>query len=392
MIPLQDPMAILVYLIALMGLIYYLNSKSEFSGLFKYLPTVIWIYFLPMFSTTLGILPESSVLYDWIKTYLLPPALILLLLSSNFSALKKLGSKAILIMFIATISVVIGGIVSFTIFASWLPYNSWKGLGALSGSWIGGSANMVAVGSSIGTPDDLFGIMIIVDTIVGYGWMGIVIFFSAYQERIDRWNGVKTSLIENINIQMSDIDSKRRPIRFIDLITILSIGMIGGYYSLKIGEWLPDLGRIVTSFGWTIIIVSILGIILSLTPLSDLENAGASHIGNFFLYLLLATIGAKANLTSIIYAPVFLLVGICWIAVHAAILFMGGRLLKVPMFLIATSSQANIGGVVSAPIIATVYQKSLAPVGLLMGVLGNIIGIYFGLLTAWVLSWISNYY
>ncbi|MEC9274022.1 MAG: DUF819 family protein [Candidatus Neomarinimicrobiota bacterium] len=392
MIPLQDPMAILVYLIAIIGLIYYLNSKSEFSGLFKYLPTVIWIYFLPMFSTTLGILPESSVLYDWIKTYLLPPALILLLLSSNFPALKKLGSKAILIMFIATISVVIGGIVSFTIFASWLPYDSWKGLGALSGSWIGGSANMVAVGSSIGTPDDLFGIMIIVDTVVGYGWMGIVIFFSAYQEKIDRWNGVETSLVENINIQMSDIDSKRRPIRFIDLITILSIGMIGGYYSLKIGEWLPDLGRIVTSFGWTIIIVSILGIIFSLTPLSDLENAGASHIGNFFLYLLLATIGAKANLTSIIYAPVFLLVGICWIAVHAVILFMGGRLLKVPMFLIATSSQANIGGVVSAPIIATVYQKSLAPVGLLMGVLGNIIGIYFGLLTAWALSWISNYY
>ena len=89
MIPLQDPMAILVYLIAIIGLIYYLNSKSEFSGLFKYLPTVIWIYFLPMFSTTLGILPESSVLYDWIKTYLLPPALILLLLSSNFPALKK---------------------------------------------------------------------------------------------------------------------------------------------------------------------------------------------------------------------------------------------------------------------------------------------------------------
>jgi len=392
MIPLQDPMAILVYLIAIIGLIYYLNSKSEFSGLFKYLPTVIWIYFLPMFSTTLGILPESSVLYDWIKTYLLPPALILLLLSSNFPALKKLGSKAILIMFIATISVVIGGIVSFTIFASWLPYDSWKGLGALSGSWIGGSANMVAVGSSIGTPDDLFGIMIIVDTVVGYGWMGIVIFFSAYQERIDRWNGVETSLVENINIQMSDIDSKRRPIRFIDLITILSIGIIGGYYSLKIGEWLPDLGRIVTSFGWTIIIVSILGIIFSLTPLSDLENAGASHIGNFFLYLLLATLGAKANLTSIIYAPVFLLVGICWIVVHAAIIFIGGRLLKVPMFLIATSSQANIGGVVSAPIIATVYQKSLAPVGLLMGVLGNIIGIYFGLLTAWALSWISNYY
>ena len=345
-----------------------------------------------MFSTTLGILPESSVLYDWIRTYLLPCSLILLLLSSNFDALKKLSSKALLIMLIATLGIVIGGIVSFSIFANWLPNDSWKGLGALSGSWIGGSANMVAVGTSIGTPDDLFGIMIIVDTLVGYGWMGIVIFFSAYQERIDRWNGVESSLIENISIQMSDIESKKRPTRFIDLIAIISIGFIGGYISLKIGEWLPDLGRIITSFGWTIIIVSILGIVLSLTPFSELENAGASHIGNFFLYLLLATIGAKANFTSILYAPVFLLVGICWITIHAAILFMGGRLLKVPMFLIATSSQANIGGVVTAPIVASVYQKSLAPVGLLMGVLGNIIGIYFGLLTALALSWISNYY
>ena len=389
---LEDPVGILVYLITLIGFIYYLNSKSKFSWIFKYLPTVIWIYFLPMFSTTLGILPESSILYDWIKTYLLPPALILLLLSSNILALKKLGSKAIIIMLIATLSIVIGGIISFSIFATWLPNDSWKGLGALSGSWIGGSANMVAVGTSIGTSDDLFGIMIIVDTVVGYGWMGIVIFFSSLQERIDRWNGIDNSFIKNINIQMGDIDSKRRPIDFSDLITMLTIGMLGGYLSLKLGEWLPDIGVIITSFGWTIILVSILGIILSLTPLSILENAGASHIGNFFLYLLLATIGAKANLNAIIHAPLFLLVGVCWIVVHATILFIGGRLLKVPMFLIATSSQANIGGVVSAPIIASVYQKSLAPVGLLMGVLGNIMGIYFGLLTAWLLSLISSYF
>tara|TARA_B110000438_G_scaffold147606_1_gene142171 strand:+ start:1377 stop:2555 length:1179 start_codon:yes stop_codon:yes gene_type:complete len=392
MIPLQDPMAILVYLLTIIGLIYFCNSIEYFSSLFKFLPTVIWIYFIPMISTTLGILPESSVIYDLVKAYLLPPALILLLISSNFSALKKLGSKAIIIMLIATVGVVIGGIVSFILFASWLPYDSWKGLGALAGSWIGGSANMVAIGTSIGTPDDLFGIMIIVDTIVGYGWMGIVIFFSAYQERIDRWNGVDTTVINKINIQMSDIRSKRRPMGFNDLVAILTVGMIGGYFSLRFGEWLPDLGQIITSFGWTIIVASLLGVLLSATPLSALENAGASHIGNLFLYLLLATIGAKANLNAILYAPIFLLVGMCWLSIHAIILFIGGRLFKVPMFLIATSSQANIGGVVSAPIIATVYQKSLAPVGLLMGLLGNIIGIYFGLLTAWALSWISNYF
>ena len=70
-------------------------------------------------------------------------------------------------------------------------------------------------------------------------------------------------------------------------------------------------------------------------------------------------------------------------------LFLGGRLLKAPMFLIATGSQANVGGVVSAPIVASVYQPSLAPVGLLLGVFGNIIGLYAGLLCATLLQMVA---
>ena len=165
-----------------------------------------------------------------------------------------------------------------------------------------------------------------------------------------------------------------------------------GYLSLKIGEWLPDLGSILTSFGWTIIVVSAIGISLSFTKLSELDNVGSSHIGNLFLYILLATIGAKANIMQVNNLPIYIIIGVFWILFHAMILFLGGRILKAPMFLIATSSQANIGGVVSAPIVATVYKKSLAPVGLLMGVMGNIIGIYAGLFTAWLLSLVSGLY
>ena len=138
--------------------------------------------------------------------------------------------------------------------------------------------------------------------------------------------------------------------------------------------------------------VTAIGISLSFTRFSDLENAGSSHVGNFFLYLLLATIGAQADLKAITEAPLFLGAGVIWIMIHATILFLGGRMLKAPMFLIATSSQANIGGVVSAPIVATVYQRSLAPVGLLMGVMGNVIGVYFGLFTAWILSIVGGLY
>ena len=387
----KDPNAIFVYIIFLIGIIYYLRSQPSLAKLFKYMPPVIWIYFLPMISTSIGIIPNDSALYGWTTRHLLPPALILLLLSSNIRAMTTLGPKAIGTMLFGTLGIIIGGSLSLLVFGGLLPEDAWMGLGALSGSWIGGSANMVAVGKSIGTSDDLFGNMIVIDTLVGYGWMGVVIFISGHQDTIDRWNKADTSIIKQLDIQM-DTSENKRPTSFNDLLTIVAVGLVGGFVSLKIGIWLPDIGSILTSFGWTIIVVSAIGILLSFTKLSDLENAGASHVGNIFLYILLGTIGARADIMQVTDLPIYIIVGIVWILFHAIILFIGGRFLRAPMFLIATSSQANIGGVVSAPIVATVYKKSLAPVGLLMGVMGNVIGIYAGLLTAWILSIVGGLY
>ncbi len=387
----KDPNAIFVYIIFLIGIIYYLKSQPSLTKLFKYMPPVIWVYFLPMISTSIGIIPKDSALYGWTTRHLLPPALILLLLSSNIRAMTSLGPKAIGTMLFGTLGIIIGGSLSLLVFGGLLPEDAWMGLGALSGSWIGGSTNMVAVGKSIGTSDDLFGNMIVIDTLVGYGWMGVVIFISGHQDTIDRWNNADTSIIKKMDIQM-DTSENKRPTSLNDLLTIVAVGLVGGYLSLKIGIWLPDIGSILTSFGWTIIVVSAIGILLSFTELSDLENAGASHVGNIFLYILLGTIGARADIMQVTDLPIYIIVGIVWILFHAIILFIGGRFLRAPMFLIATSSQANIGGVVSAPIVATVYKKSLAPVGLLMGVMGNVIGIYAGLLTAWILSIVGGLY
>ncbi|MDA9991954.1 DUF819 family protein [Candidatus Marinimicrobia bacterium] len=387
----KDPNAIFIYIVSLIGLIHYLKSISALEKVFKYAPPIIWIYFLPMLSSGIGIIPTASPIYSWTSKYLLPPALILLLLSSNIKILSTLGSKAIGTMLFGTLGIVLGGPISLLVFGSFLPEDAWMGLAALSGSWIGGSANMVAIGKSIGTSDNLFGNMIVIDTVVGYGWMGIVILISGHQKSIDKWNDADTRIIDDLNIKMSTEDSKR-PTSFNDLLTIVVVSLFFGLLSLELGKLIPDLGKVVTSFGWTIILVSLIGVSLSFTRLSDLNNAGASHVGNLFLYILLGTIGAKANITQIGDLPYYIAVGILWIFIHAIILFFGGRLLKAPMFLIATSSQANIGGVVSAPIIATVYKKSLAPVGLLMGVIGNIIGIYAGLFTAWLLSLVGGIY
>jgi uncharacterized membrane protein len=385
---LSDPSQILTFLILVIGLVYWLNQKPILAKFFRYLTPVIWIYFLPMLATTLGIIPSDSPLYIWIRRHLLPAALILLLLSANLPTIAKLGGKAILTMLAGTFGIVIGGPIVLIIFKDFLPDMAWKGIAALSGSWIGGSVNLVAISESVQTPESLLAPVLVVDTVIGYGWMGVVIGLSTFQNRFDQWAKVDRTIIEDINKKMSDINEvKRRPLKFIDLAIMMVLAFGGGFICLELGGWLPPLGDVITSFAWTIIIVSLLGILLSFTKFSDLEFAGSSHLGNFFLFLLLASIGARADLKSIFDVPEFVLVGIVWICIHATCLFLAGKLFKTPMFLVATASQANIGGPVTAPIVASVYQNSLAPVGLLMAVFGSILGIYAGLFCAQLCFW-----
>lgn len=385
----DDPVAILVYLATLIGLLHWVSERKSVAGVFRYLPPAIWVYFLPMVSSNLGIIPQSSPFYDWVRMYLLPTALVLMLLGANAPALAKLGGRAIATMLMGTSGIAVGAVLAFAIFHWWLPPESWRGFGALAGSWIGGSANMVAVASSVGTPDSMLGPLIVVDTVVGYGWMGIVIALSIFQNRLDTRNKVDQSVVVELNSKMRELDSvNRRPLKFYDLTLMLGVGFAGGYAMLEVGKLLPEVGAVVNSFGWAIILSTMLGVLLSFTKVADLEFAGSSAIGTYLFYLLLATIGARADLQGILDAPLFLIVGVFIILIHASFLFAAGRLFRAPMFLMATASQANIGGPVTAPIVATVYQSSLAAVGLLMAVLGNIMGTIVGLTVAQICYWI----
>lgn len=106
----------------------------------------------------------------------------------------------------------------------------------------------------------------------------------------------------------------------------------------------------------------------------------------YFLPMLLASVGAQADLRKVVAYPHFVLLGGLVIVVHAAVLFAGVRLLRAPLFFFAAASQACVGGYSSAPLVAAVYQPSMAPVGLLLAVLGNVLGAYLGLVVAQLLS------
>jgi len=383
-----DPMAVFAFLATLVAIVFWLSGRPRLKKSFEVVPPVIYIYFLPMIATTLGITPETSAAYDWTTRYLLPFALLLLMVSIDLRSVARLGPTALFMVVAGTVGIIVGGPIALLLFKNFLPPDAWLGFAALSGSWIGGTANMVAIAESVGTPQSAFGPVIVVDTVVGYGWMGVLLLFSGYQALFDRRMRANTTALDETNRRLAELDTERAPTTVRDAAVMVGLGMAGAVGSVALGERLPTLGdpTIISHTTWAVLVVVTGGLLLSFTRLRGYEKVGASGFGYTALYLLLAGIGAQGNLMKVMEAPLYLAAGAVWIAIHVTVLLLAARLVRAPFFFVATGSMANIGGAASAPVVAGVYHPAMAPVGLLMAVAGYILGIYGGLACAWLLG------
>lgn len=397
----QDPMGVLAILLSVLAAIFWFSQTSAGKRLFNVVPILVFCYFLPTVLTTVEVIPASSSLYSWIKTYLLPVSLMLLVLSLDVPGIIRLGPKAIVMMLAGTLGVVIGGPVSLFLFKHWLPPEAWKGMAALCGSWIGGSANFVALGQAARADDSILGAFIVVDVIVSSIWMGTLLYLAGHHAAIDRWTGAKTNAIKELECRMVAFQNQVNRMPTIpDLMAILAVGFLGSFASWKAGHLIVDrlahqpvfagINTVISASTWTFVIVTAIGVILSFSPIRNLEGAGASKIGTLLIYVLVACIGAGADFKGFARYPALIAMGFVWIAIHAATLIIVGRMIRAPLFFLAVGSQANIGGAASAPIVASAFHPTLAPVGVLLAVAGYAMGTYGGLICMAMLKRIAE--
>lgn len=368
----QDPPYLLAYLAATVALVFQLAGIPALRPLFDRLPALVFAFFLPMLSTTAGLIPAESPLYSALARYLLPASLVLLLLSSEIRTVARLGGSALLVMAAGVAGIVLGVILAFVTLRPWLPADAWKAGGALAATWIGGSANLLAVATALGLDP---GTVIIVDTVVGYSWMGLLIYLAGKQDAVDRWTRADRSAVTAARERLAGLRAREsRPIEVKDATLMVGLALVVTAACLYAGSRLPEVGEVLKPFSWAIILVTTVSLLLSLTPLARLEQAGASSLGYAGFYLLLASVGAQGDLRRLVTQPVFVLFGVFVIAVHAAVLVATLRLTRTPLFFMGAASQACTGGVSSAPLVADVYQP------------GNVVGTYAGLLMAQLLA------
>jgi uncharacterized membrane protein len=389
---------VLGLLFIILAFIFYTSSSksSKWQKFYKYVPSLLLCYFLPSLLNTFNIVDgEKSQLYAIASRYLLPASLALLTISIDMKGIIKLGPKALVMFLAGTIGIVLGGPISIMIFSVVSPDvvggvgpdAVWRGMATIAGSWIGGGANQAAMLEVFGASGGLFSTMIAVDVIVANIWMAVLLFGAGRSHKIDQAFKADSSSIDEVRLRIETYQASIAKIPALkDLMVILGVGFgitgISHFFADIIAPYIqavaPQLDRfsLTSGFFWIVVVATTLGLILSFTPAKKLEGVGASKIGSVLLYFLVATIGMHMDVLAIRDNPMLFLVGIVWMLVHVSILLGVAKIIRAPFFFVAVGSQANVGGAASAPIVASAFHPSLAPVGVLLAVLGYALGTY----------------
>jgi uncharacterized membrane protein len=374
----------------LAGVFWTASLKGAWRKFYSVVPPLLLCYFIPGIFNSVGLIDgANSQLYNPIASrVLLPAALVLLTLTIDLKAVVGLGWKLLAMYFGSSLSIMLGAFVAFWVMQHAHPQttagDTWGGMAALAGSWIGGGANMVAMKEIFAVDETTFGQFVVLDVGVGYVWMAVLIFLAGRAQAIDARSGADTSALEALQRRLADYNAQHARIPALaDYMLIIGVafGVVGLAHALSppLAAWfapIPWAHRVSLDapYVWVVLLSTAAGLGLSFTRARTLDGVGASKIGTLLLYVLIASIGMQMDIAALLGRPWLFALGLIWIGVHIVLLWALGRLLKVPFFYFAIGSQSNIGGPASAPVVAAVFHPALAPVGALLGTLGYATG------------------
>jgi uncharacterized membrane protein len=383
----ESPMAVLTVLVGVAALFFYLEQKTGWKG-FNYFPPLLFIYASPVVLNNVGFIPSDSPIYGGLGDYALPVFIALMLFNVNVPSAVRIMGKGVLVMLLGTVGIVVGGVVSYAIVHGGLDPLAWKGYGALAGSWIGGTGNMAGVAGALETPPEMLGLAVLADNLVYVIWLPILLGSKAFADRFNAWAKVPPERIERMETAAAQEARAEEVPRMQDYLYLLFWALLVAAAGKFIAPLLPEVGEVLTTSTWTVLLVTTFALALSATPVRGIP--GAHALAMAIIYVFVAGMGARASLAGFDQAPLFVLGAYIWIFIHGAFCLFGAWLFRVDVHSAAIASAANVGGAASAPVVAAYHREALVPVAILMALIGYALGNYLAILTAQLCQWVGG--
>ena len=364
-------------------------TKSKF---FDYLPPVVLLYLCAMVCCTFSLwdLDATKPACDAVRNPLLYAMIFMMLLRCDIRQILKLGPRMLGGFFCASVTIAIAFIATYAVFAPWLGETAWRGLGALCGSWMGGSGNFLAVSDALGTTEaELVGASI-VDNIDYSLWVMFLLWIINFAPKFNKWVKADTTKLDEVSRRLDAefAESKTRVIDFSSLMFLMGLSLLVSALCTNAGSALreaaPSFLKVFDVATYRIVLLSILGLILAMTPVGKIP--GSAELSNMMLYMVIGLIASRASLFQLGSMINWVFAGFVILGIHAVLMLICAKVFKLDMFTCGVASLANIGGTASAPILAASYSGSLVSVGVLMALLGYVIGTFGGIGVGYAMS------
>ena len=351
------------------------SAKGGMQKFFKYVPAVVLCYLIAMLLCTLGVwdMAETKPAYSALKNNLTYAMIFAMLLRCNIRKVLKLGPKMLIGFFSATLTIMIGFVCAFVLMKGTIGSDTWMGLGALCGSWIGGSGNMVAVQAALDISEADMGYALVIDSIDYSLWVMFLLRVIQLAPKFNKWTKADTSKLDEVSSRLEEeAKLNTKPITFQSLILLLGSAFLVSAIATNVGNKLYALTNFSDKATWTVLFVTVVALIAAVTPLGKV--AGSSEVSSLLLYAVIGLLASRASLLELGEAPAWIATGFIVLGIHAVLMLIICKLLKLDLFTAGVASLANIGGTASAPVLASSYSGSLVPVGILMALMGYVVG------------------
>jgi len=239
------------------------------------------------------------------------------------------------------------------------------------------------------TAADAVGLAVVTDTVCYFCWILVLFSAAPAAAAFNRWSGGQPPDIALATgsgppmLPRAADRSHRQAWHWARHLAWLGAGLLVGQAAAAMARLLPATEFLSTS-SWTILVATAAGVAVAQTPLRSIP--GAAAVASGVLFVVVVTMATQATLSGLASAPVFVAAGFTVLAFHAAGMAVAARLLRLDLASCSVASLANIGGVGSAPLMAALHAPALAPVAVLLALLGYLLGLPAGLTVAAVLQ------
>jgi uncharacterized membrane protein len=347
---------------------------------FSILPPIVLTYLFVTALAVAGVWSPTGEVQTAQRTltqYILPTLLFLLMVTCDLRAILKVGPRVLAVFACAMGSILLAITIVYVLFRGVLPQDGWKMLAALSATWTGGSANLVAVKQTIGLPENLLPPVLLADALVYSLWVLLLLSSGSFATRFNRWTRAESRAYPELTAPTTE------PADAGGILLWLGIALFVALGAGLLATSLPT-SMMLTTTSWTVIIATVAGLIVARTPLARVP--GPAPLASALLAMLVAVLGSQSNFGGMASAPVFVLCGLLALAIHVVLFALAARTFRFDLQLTSISSLAQIGGIASASVLAATYTPALVPIAVMLALLGIIMGTGIGLLMSTLLS------